>query len=348
MFATKKMWSVLTIVLALGLGTGCDLATTPAGDNDGNGTSPGNGTSSKDDTGVYSYNVDEVLPGLFGTMSPAMTMNDWCLNVTGNQPRTYDQLVKDGFVLYKDKNLKTPFTGSDILNENIVVYSESSINGQGKKTGDITGTITLTDIPNPAAAKIFIHGSSYGGRNNWWDANGRINISSATGTSPTLNWSLPMYETSLTPNSQTTFELIVLPGDSLKSYTVSVPTKKTISDANANVGDLGTVSVKGVTLSGTINVTHNGQPVPYVEIYANYPVQGPLGITCLYSPEPNAPWSVTFGPNPNNDVDIEFHIFGYSGKNGTPLLDKYATTNSAVHVINNQSVSGIELNVAEN
>jgi len=326
MIATKKIWSVLTIALVLGLGIGCDLGTSTAGDD------------------VYSYNVDEIAPGLFGSLSPTMTMNEWCRKVT--QPsKTYDEVVRDLFTFYKDENLETPFTSTDILDENTVIYCKESLNGQGKKIGEITGTITLTDISNPATSKVYL--GCFGSRNSkWWWANRKIDISEVIGTSATLNWSLPVYE-SFGFGVESAFEIIILSGDSLKSYEVSVPTKKTISNANANVGDLGTVSIKGVPLSGTITVTHDGQPVPYVEIYANFPGWGTLGITCLSSPEPNTPWSLTFGPNPNDHIGVEFRIYYYSGKNGSLLFYRDIIPTPPVYIDDNQGVSGIVLDVPE-
>ena len=329
----KKMRHLLTIVLALGLGAGCELSAPPE-DND---------------TGVYSYKVDEIAVGLFGAKSPAMTLNDWYWKTRPWTPETYDSWSqREKNYLYQDEALKIPFAGSDILDENTVIYCDFSLNDQGKKTGEITGTITLSDIPHPTATKVYISTSSYSGYpSNWWSLYRRINTSGVTGTPTQLSWSLPVYE-SLKPNSQATFSLIVLPSDSLNTYTVAVPTGKTISNANANVGDLGTVSVRGVTLSGTINITHNGQTVPYVEIYALYgPASAPLGITCLSSPEPNAPWSVTFGIDNNLNKEMTFQVFGYSEKNGDLQFDSYVSPNPPVYVINNQGVSGIVLAVTE-
>jgi len=322
------MWSVLAVMLALGLGVGCELDTSPGNDD------------------VYSYNVDEIAAGLFGKLSPTMTMNEWyeATQWWTSTPEAYDSWTQRNGYLYKDKNLKTPFTGSDVLNENTVVYCDFSFNGKGKKIGEITGTITLDNIPHPAT-KVDIYCFSYNGPwENWWSLYKRINMSNVTGTSATLNWSLPVYE-NLKLDSQATFSLFVLPGDSLDAYEVSVPTGKTISGANANIGDLGTVNIRGVTLSGTINVTDNGQPVPYVEIYVTDDGSALLGTTCLFSPEPtDAAWSVTFG-RVNSNKTVTFQVFGYLEKNGTKIVDRYATTSSPVRIINNQSVSGIVLNI---
>jgi len=329
---TKNMWGVAIIVLALGLMIGCDDDTLPKGD-------------------VYSYKVDDIAGGLFGNMSPTMTMNDWCLNVLWDR-MTYDDWTNEEKVyLYKDKALKKRFKGSDILDENTVVYCDYSFNGQGKETGEITGTITLSSIPLPATTKVFINTYFYNGYpGNWWNLSRKIDMSSVTDTdtSATLNWSLPVYESLKSP-SQASFSLIVLPGDSKIPYDVSIPTRKTIGGDNADVGDLGTVSIRGVTLSGTINVTLNGQPVPYVEIYANYAVEGTLGITCLSSPGPDAPWSVTFGRDFNNSSrEVEFQIKGYSKQNWTAddiLFDRYTSHKETVK--NNESIPGIVINMGD-
>jgi len=326
----ERMWCVLAMVLVLGFGAGCN-----------------NEPEDEDDPDVYSYNVEELVPGLFGNMSPTMTMNEWCYINSGSQPKTYDELVQEDFILYKDINLKKPFTGIDILDENTMVYCNFPLDyyEQGKNAGEIIGVISLADIPLPSTTKVYIRSYSFAGYpDNWWNLYRKIDMSNVTDTSATVTWSLPVYESfGFGPTGN--FELIILPGDSLTNYTVSIPTKKIIDDMN--VGDLGTVSIKGVTLSGTITVTYNGDLVPYVEIYANFPAKGNIGITCLSSPEPNSPWSVTFGRDNNTTFAIEFLVKLYSGKSGTFLLDKYVTANKTVRIINNQNVADIVLELHE-
>ena len=329
MIVLRKMWSVLVVVLAFGLGVGCEL-----------GTSPEDEIINHEIT-VYSYNIDELVGGVFGAIVPTMTISEWVSRVSG---QTYEQWVQTGFFLYQDENLKTPFTGSDIVDENTVIYCTRSLNQQGKKIGEITGTITLTDIPD-LAAKVWIQNWAYSPGNYSWFFNRKIDIQEITGTGATVNWSLPVYK-SFRPDSENTFQLVVLAGNLLTAYTVSVPTRKTISDANADVGDLGTVSVKGVTLSGTLNVTYNGDPVPYVEIYAIFEVADEYSATCLFSPGPDAPWTVIFGHNPNNR-DIQFRVVGYSERKGTRLFDRAVLIAPPVWILDNQSVSGIVLNAGD-
>jgi hypothetical protein len=329
MIVKRNNWNVLIIVIALVFAAECALST-------GEDVIPE----------VYSYTVDEFQGGIFNSMSPELTMNNWFLKTFPYFSNNYDSWSNNQKVfLYKDDKLKTPFTGSDLINEDTVLYSESSFNGQGKKTGQITGTITLTDIPSPGT-KVQIRTSSYSKYpDNWWDLNKEINMSSVTGTSATLSWSLPVYE-KLKPNSEGTFELIVLPGNSMNTYTAAVPNKISLKN-NKDVGNVGTISIKGVTLSGTININYGGNPVPYLELYAIYDVQDLLNITCISSPEQNAQWSLTYGKNRNDNVDIKFQILGYSEKNKNNMLFDIFVRDFIININNNQDKSGIVIDIGD-
>jgi len=238
--------------------------------------------------------------------------------------------------------LQAPYSGADLINKDSVFYCEKSINGQGKKTGQITGTITLTDIPS-SGTKVQIHTSSFSQYPTyWWNLYKEIDTSSVSGASATFNWSLPVYET-FKPNSESTFELIILPDNSLNSYTVTLP-NKTLGNVNDNIGNIGTISIKGVTLSGTININYDENPVPYLELYALYDVQDLLNITCFSSPEPNAPWSLTYGKNRNTKVDIKFQIIGYSEKNKNNMLFDIFVKD-IITINNNQDKSGIVIDI---
>ncbi|GBU29162.1 hypothetical protein R84B8_02726 [Treponema sp. R8-4-B8] len=329
MITKRNIWNALIIVMAV-FAAGCPLST-------------GDETS-----GAYSYTVDEFQGGIFNDMSPALTMNDWFLSIT-YPASNYDSWTGNQNVfVYKDNKLKNPFSGSDSINEDSVFYCEKSLNGQGKKTGQITGKITLTDIPSPGT-KVQIRAYSFSQYPaSWWNLYKKINMSSVTGASAALNWSLPVYET-FKPNTETAFELIVLPGDSLNTYTITVPDKILLSDINESAINIGEVSIRGVNLSGTININYDGNPVPYLELYAIYPVQGVLNITCLSSPEPNTPWSLTYGENKNPIVDIVFKITGYSQKNPTSdyLLFDISVKDVNLSVTNNQNISEIVINIGD-
>jgi len=334
MITKRNILNTLIIITALGFAAGCALS-------EGEDEIP---------EGVYSYTVDEFQGGLFNGMSHALTMNNWYLMITYPfSSSDYDSWSQTEKVfIYKDNKLKKPYSGSDLINENSVFYCERSLNGQGQKTGQITGTITLTDIPS-AGTKVQIRNYSFSQfPDNWWNFYQKINMSAVTSTSAVLNWSLPVYE-NFKPNSEGTFELIVLPGDSLNTYTIAVPNKVLLGGINENVGNVGTISIRGVNLSGTININYDGKPVPYLELYAAYPVQGTLNTTCLYSPKPNAPWSLTYGENRNNTVGVEFNIIGYSKKNPTldDLLFDIYVRDITVSVTNNQNVAGIAIDIGD-
>jgi len=335
MITKRNILNTLIIITILGFAAGCKELSTGEDEKTGKDEIPA----------VYFYTVDEFPGGIFNSMSPAFTMNNWFLTITYPASNYDSWTQKEKISIYKDDKLQAPYSGSDLINKDSVFYCEKSLNGQGKKTGGISGTITLTDIPSPGT-KVQIHTLSFSQYPTyWWNLYKEINLSSVTGTSATLNWSLPVYET-FKPKSESTFELIILPDSSLNSYTVTLP-NKTLGNVNDNIGNIGTISIKGVTLSGTININYDGNPVPYLELYALYDVQDLLNITCLSSPEPDAQWSLTYGKNKNTEVDIKFQIIGYSEKNKNNMLFDIFVKNIIIIINDNQDKSGIVIDIGD-
>jgi len=314
----KKIFSVLIVFLTLIAISGCDLS---------------------ENYPNYFYNVDEISAGIFSALAPTIIMNDWFLLVS--RQSTYDSWMQsNNLFLYKDMKLSKPFSGSDILSEDTMIYCDFDFIGQGKKIGEITGTITLTDIPDPLT-KIHLQ-NKYWNYNKWWNFNRKIKINGISGTSGSVNWSLPVYE-SFIPNVQSGFNLVIIPGDSLESYEVSIPITKVINDTNENIGDLGSVSIRGVKLSGKINVTYNNKPVPYLEILAQDDGSRSLNRTLLTSPEPDAPWSITYR-SIGSGINIMFVISVYNSSKEF-LFNRYL--DKIVTVINSQNMSGIDLNIGD-
>jgi hypothetical protein len=168
-----------------------------------------------------------------------------------------------------------------------------------------------------------------------------------------MNWSFPVYgkqENSwgtwgFEP-SETSFSLLVLSETAQNGYEVPIPITKKINNAKENVGSLGTVSIKSVKLSGTINVTYNGEPVPYIEIYAIWDVHGALEMTYLLSPEPNALWSILLEES-NTIRDITFQIYGATKQDFAPsemLFDEYT---SEPVLVSNTNVPNIVINLGD-
>jgi len=327
-----KIRCILLFALALFLGAGCSCSS-----NGRANTGANKNTAPALPDGVFSYNLDELMAGVFNSLSPTMTLNDWFSTIT---PWPYDRWSKkEGTYFYRDQTLETPFSGSDMVDEDTVVYCNLSFNGGGKQLGAITGKITLTDIPGPAT-KVYIHNYGKG----WW-FNGKIDMSNVSGTSGTFDWSAPLYEEYSTLNSRSGFALSVLPGGTRYSYEVIVPAFKKIGTASANIGKLGTVSIKGVTLSGTLNVAYNGKPVPFVEIHAVHPAAGIVNVAYLPSPEPDAPWSMVLGAS-NAPREIQFRVIGCSKESWTAKDILFDTTEAIAPIfITGQSVGGIVLDL---
>jgi hypothetical protein len=260
----------------------------------------------------------------------------------------YLELGSNAF-LYKDQACTQPFSGSDIIYANTKFYLKSDPIPVRTKIGEITGTITLTDVPNPAPqVSINVFGNSGG---NWWSSfpSSRINIS-GSGIVSNIYWSIPVYENDSFFASNGNFSLYVSSGNS--GFEISIPTTPYISTVNANVGSLGTVSIKSITLSGTINVTNNGQPVPgvYIDIEVIVQEYERRYVAYLTSPGANASWSITLQPF-DSPTQVVFRVTGVylyvvEEKRYQQLLFERELSSPTVNVYNTD-VSGITLNVGD-
>jgi len=276
---------------------------------------------------VFSYVLDELTP-FFNTDEKTVTMNKW-FSTLFNWTRTdYDQWLQAGNSgLFKDKALTQKYLGSDMVRASTVIYSAVSMNGQGPKIGTVTGTIKLTGIPSEKF-KLYL---SVNGTN--WRSQGKVTLINPVEEDKDMNWSFPVYDKLVYSwgtwgfePSEAGFTLLVLPETAQNGYEVTVPTKKMINSANEDIGSLGTVSIKGVQLSGTINVTYNGQPVPYVQINAVWEVKGTLETIYLLSPGPDEPWSILLEKS-DTERDITFRVLGWAKQDYTTgdfLFDRNA------------------------
>jgi len=95
-----------------------------------------------------------------------------------------------------------------------------------------------------------------------------------------------------------------------------------------------------ITLSGTVNLTNNGQPAEWVHILAKTADDKVIGMSGpLDLPADNAPWSMTI---PVIDADLTFWVFGVG--NDEWLLDRVSILPVSVH---SQDKSGIDLNAGD-
>jgi hypothetical protein len=201
--------------------------------------------------------------------------------------------------------------------------------------GEITGTITLTDVPSPVP-EVCIYVSGGDIRINRWSVSGQINLPES-GTFSDISWSIPIYDNDGFFPSNGEFNLIVQPAGSDNDFWIDIPTTPYISSANANVGSLGTFSVKSVTLSGTITVTVDGQPVPDICIGA-YGEEGFCFIN-LVSPANGASWSMPFAAN---NSTVTFSVICWQRDF---FLENLQTP--VVVTISGTDVSGIVLDVGD-
>ena len=250
---------------------------------------------------------------------------------------------------YTNDTLTAEFDGSNRVFPSTGIYTEFPlelyISSSGPKIGEITGTITLTNIPSPLpTVYISVYGNDYVGYDYWSSRGNRITITGVSnGTASNLNWSIPVYESdNFVSDLECYFSLYVVLANNQGSFQIEIPSSHIISNINQNVSYLGSVSLATVTLSGTINVSHNGGSVPRVRIDARDIDTGVyLGSTELSSPATtNAPWSMVI-PAPNTSTTVSFSVSGYTA-NWDSLFDK---DTGITRPVSNQNVQNIVLDV---
>jgi len=227
----------------------------------------------------------------------------------------------------------------------VISFSEFWLisSSQGIKIGEITGTITLTEVPNPAP-QVYIYVQGNDGNKSWNSYKSRINLGSGSGTLTDISWSIPIYDSNDSSIPSTgKFFLWVEPVDSNNMFSVEIPDAININNVNANVGSLGTVSIKTIILRGTVNVTYNGTAVPLVEIITRDQSNNTLSSKSLTSPGANASWSIIMQAL-KSSTQVDFEVIGYSTNGDETLFYKKITPVPAV-IVYNTNVSEITLNI---
>jgi hypothetical protein len=219
--------------------------------------------------------------------------------------------------------------------------------------GYITGSVTLTEIPNPKPdvrilAPYYIpegDGGYVDGRSSYYDV--------AYDGSGSGSFSIPFTQPFLSA-LQTgtlhfgTFRLFIGSGDSqYPRYLISSHKEFAAGDlsgGNLNIGDVGSVSLASVTLSGTITVHDDGQRIPLVSIQAD----GTNLIDnqrILYSPADNAPWSLTIPAQQGGAVS--FRVYGFDASGSNQLFTTKTFSPAATNSVTNQPISGIVLDIGD-
>jgi hypothetical protein len=252
----------------------------------------------------------------------------------------------DGDTAYVTKTTRS-FSADNVT----VALSECEKAEEGEPAGTvghITGTISFTGY---SGERPQVRIAAYYGED---DVDGR-------GSGYTVNadgsFSIPFTQeflTALQSGSQSLyFYLRIGPGNNnyqKELESAITVTASQLSGGNLNIGSIGTVSLASVTLSGTITVTLNGQPVPWVNIVANTQQGGWVGNVNLTTPGANASWSMIL-PALESPTDISLSVYGYDanwdqqlfGRNNVTTLTGITNTDKTGIVINLGSIDTIAL-----
>jgi len=178
-----------------------------------------------------------------------------------------------------------------------------------KKTVKLSGTIDVT-FEDKAVPHVDIVVDTP--EQNWFK------FASLTSPSPKASWSisLPVFNPPIeisfrvrgyNENDQLLFE-------ETKEFDTPVSvSNKDVSKITLDMGNFATK--KPITLSGTINVAYNNQPVHHVEIGVDAPGQDWIAYKRLDSPSPSATWSIEEVPAFAIPTKISFRVQGYDGQN---------------------------------
>ena len=222
----------------------------------------------------------------------------------------------------------------------------------GNKIGEITGTITLTNIPATGRPKVSIRAGIDAAGISYDSDICEISLSGvpSSQTQAELNWAIPVYENEELP-PRARFGLIVTPQGTTSSMYIDIYHSSQGSEinipANRVVGNLGTYSIGTIVLSGTINVKVAGSAVPQVEMSACSAIERiPLGgYTSLSSPGTNSPWAMVLPSiEVGTGVGVVLEITGLDNSWNT-LFNTLFRSDLLTNVTSN--VSGININLGD-
>ncbi|WP_461256089.1 hypothetical protein [Treponema sp. R80B11-R83G3] len=249
-----------------------------------------------------------------GVPSSGITLDEFYQYMEG---MTYAQTLESGLLpgqLYKDEALTRPFSGGDRLNASTEIYCGFPLMGnRGSKIGVITGTITLTEVPSPTPL-VYISVSGSNGYNQWNSNKSRINLGAGSDTFTNINWSIPIYNNDNFFASTGNFTLYVRPVGGRDESQINIPGTKNINSVNANVGNLGTVSINYMGLSVlplTSNTWKNGSINSAYDVNW-YSINVTNGNTYYLW------WNDSYEGDDSKTLDIDVYAFN-SGNNPIPL-----------------------------
>jgi len=217
------------------------------------------------------------------------------------------------------------------------------------KIGEITGTITLTNIPATNRPKVAIRAGIDGAGVSYYSDLSEISLSGVPSnqTQATVNWSIPVYENEWIPE-YASFYLSVTPAGTTSSLYIEIyPDDNWAIEIPEDlvVGDLGTYSIATVVLSGTINVNLDGNRVPRVQISVfEHMGDDWYGEIELTSPVANAPWTIVLRPFPVPKM-LDLVIKGMSSNSDMPIFREIYEIDTPIPPHINSNISGININL---
>ena len=215
------------------------------------------------------------------------------------------------------------------------------------RIGEITGTITLTNIPATNRPKVSIRAGIDGAGVSYDSGLSEISLSGVPSnqTEATVNWSIPVYEDEWIP-SYAHFSLSITPAGTTNPLYIQITPEDGWAieiPENHVVGFLGTYSIAAVVLSGTINVNLDGDRVPVVQIRAySYTELDMVGFAELKSPAANTPWTIVIPSYPNQH-EIFFEVTGLRNS-WAELFEEVYLPDPRIFA-QNSNVSGININL---
>jgi len=287
-----------------------------------------------------------VIAEAYGEEFPSgnITLNTLFQAITG---MTFEQVMEEGgMAVYKNSNMTQTFIGTDTVSAGTPLYAVFPFwmmgGNRGEKIGEITGTITLTDISNPPPIVYIYAGDT---ANYDWSVGRRIDLSGVTGSTTTVNWAIPVYESdNFSPSSKVEFNLSIRPSGYSDSLDIPITGTKSITAPSAAVGNMGSVSIKYITISGTINVTYSGNPVPHINIAAVTEQDGYFGYSKqLSSPAANTAWSIVTLPFPSSR-NLTFTVYGYDDMYDLFTIEHEPNPKLSVY---NSNITGININLGD-
>jgi hypothetical protein len=217
--------------------------------------------------------------------------------------------------------------------------------------GKIKGSVTFTDVPNPkpeVTIQPWYYITSENGGGESIDGLGLpypVSISDGSFTISYTEGFLSALNAALQGKETITLDLRLIIGSGGSSYSIylSKEVKSGLSDATLNVGNLGSVSLASVKLSGTVTVNDGGQPEPNVIIKAwgvNFDSAQPLPTPAVAG----APWSLTIPAQDGAAVTLVVSD-GY-GDEGQ-WRKQFEASETGTASVTDQPISGIALDVGD-